>query len=47
MWMPVIVYEYEYPRTEKIRISFIIRKSLLGLGAILAGYIIVGDFIMP
>lgn len=45
--MPTIVYEYEYPRTDKIRISYIIRKSFLGLGSILAGYIIVGDFIIP
>ena len=45
--MPVIVYEPEYPRSKEIRIGFIIRKSVLGLLAIIAGYIIIGDFIMP
>ncbi len=47
MWMPSLIYEYEYPRTKKIRISYLLHKFCFGIFSILGGYIIITEFIMP
>jgi sterol O-acyltransferase len=47
MWMPVIVYETEYPRSPQIRIRYAIQKSVNCMLAILGCYLIVTENILP
>lgn len=47
MWSPVLVYEYQYPRSGPIRILFIIRKGLECLMLVMSSYILVSECIYP
>ena len=45
--MPTLVYEYNFPRTNKIRPKFLISKIITSILCILIGYILVSDHVVP
>lgn len=47
MWMPVLIYEYEYPRNKSVRLSYILQKILQSCFTIITGYIIMTEYILP
>jgi sterol O-acyltransferase len=47
MWMPVLVYETQYPRTERIRKRYIIRKGAYIISILYLDYLIVSEYILP
>lgn len=47
MWMPVTIYEYEYPRTKSVRITYLLKKIMQTSCTIVTGYIIMTELIFP
>lgn len=47
MWIPVLVYETQYPRNERIRKRYIIRKGAYILSILYLDYLIISEYILP
>ena len=47
MWIPVLVYEPQYPRVQKIRWSYVLRKAMYIWGSLYLDYLIASDYILP
>jgi len=47
MWMPTLIYQDVYPRTEKIQFKFVIYTSLKTFLLIVIGYVWFSDYVTP
>lgn len=45
--MPTLIYQRRYPRSPKVRLWYILAKSVMTMVCILAGYAIWTDYVMP